>query len=128
MSVQKQMCFPGAQPLPMSQSVICQPTVSPVSQSSEGSWASGRYECCLDCPMCCVGICCPVILSCYVARKYGEHCCLAVVPGGMTALRTHMRVSYGIPGTVLRDALSMCLCGWCEICRMARELHTRSPS
>ncbi|KAG8142933.1 hypothetical protein E2320_000240 [Naja naja] len=31
-------------------------------------------------------------------------------------------------GTVLGDALSMCLCGWCEICRMAREVHTRSRS
>ncbi|KAH0631065.1 hypothetical protein JD844_005152 [Phrynosoma platyrhinos] len=102
--------------------VVCQPVsvVSPVTLSSEGSWSTGRYDCCSDCPM--------SILSCYISHKYGEHCCLGLVPGGMTALRTEMRHSYGIPGTVCRDALSMCLCGWCELCRMAREVHTRSLS
>uniref|UniRef100_A0A8D2JAS3 Cornifelin n=1 Tax=Varanus komodoensis TaxID=61221 RepID=A0A8D2JAS3_VARKO len=76
----------------------------------------------------CVGLCCPSILSCYISHKYEEHCFLGMVPGGMTALRTHMRLSYGIPGTVCSDALSMCLCGWCELCRMAREVHIRSRS
>ncbi|XP_033013403.1 cornifelin-like [Lacerta agilis] len=83
----------------MSQPVTCQPvaTVSPLTLSSEGSWSSGRYDCCSDCPMCCVGLLCPAILACYVSRKHGENCCLGLVPGGMTALRTHMRLSYGIP-------------------------------
>uniref|UniRef100_A0A670JR21 Uncharacterized protein n=1 Tax=Podarcis muralis TaxID=64176 RepID=A0A670JR21_PODMU len=49
---------------------------------------------------CCVGLLCPAILACYVSRKYGENCCLGLVPGGLTALRTHMRLSYGIPVTI----------------------------
>nr|XP_056702775.1 cornifelin homolog A-like [Euleptes europaea] len=112
----------------MTEPVTSQPVadVSPVTRSSEGSWSTGRYDFCADCPMCCVGYLCPPILACYVSHKYGENCCLGMVPGGMTALRTHMRLSYGIPGTVCQDALSMCCCGWCELCRMAREVHTRS--
>ncbi|XP_053124643.1 uncharacterized protein LOC128333308 [Hemicordylus capensis] len=105
-----------------------QATISPATQSSEGSWSSGRCDFCSDCPMCCVGFCCPMVLGCYVSHKYGEHWCLGLVPGGMTALRTHMRLAYGIPGTVIRDALSMFLCGWCELCRMGREVSTRSRS
>uniref|UniRef100_A0ACB8FQU1 Uncharacterized protein n=1 Tax=Sphaerodactylus townsendi TaxID=933632 RepID=A0ACB8FQU1_9SAUR len=114
----------------MTDLVTCQPaaTIDPVTMSSEGSWSTARYDFFADCPMCCVGLICPTILSCYVSHKYGENCWLGMVPGGMTALRTHMRLSYGIPGTVCQDALSMCCCGWCELCRMAREVHTRSRS
>lgn len=42
------------------------------------------------------GCLCPIGLSCYTANKYGENCCLGCVPGGMTAMRTHMRLTYGI--------------------------------
>lgn len=37
-----------------------------------------------------------MILSCYTANMYGENCCLGCLPGGMTAMRTHMRLTYGI--------------------------------
>lgn len=43
-----------------------------------------------------IGCVCPMILSCYTANKYGENCCLGCLPGGMTAVRTHMRLTYGI--------------------------------
>lgn len=43
-----------------------------------------------------LGFFCPAILSCYTANKYGENCCLGCLPGGMTAIRTHMRLTYGI--------------------------------
>lgn len=43
-----------------------------------------------------IGCICPVALSCYTANKYGENCCLGCVPGGITAMRTHMRLTYGI--------------------------------
>lgn len=43
-----------------------------------------------------LGFFCPGILSCYTASKYGENCCLGCLPGGMTAVRTHMRLTYGI--------------------------------
>lgn len=43
-----------------------------------------------------LGCVCPIALSCYTANKYGENVCLACVPGGMAAMRTHMRLTYGI--------------------------------
>lgn len=49
--------------------------------------------------LCCagaLGFFCPFALSCYTASKYGENCCLGCLPGGMTAVRTHMRLTYGI--------------------------------
>ncbi|XP_054855594.1 cornifelin homolog A-like [Eublepharis macularius] len=114
----------------MTEPVTSQPvgTVSPVTMSSEGSWSTGRYDCFADLPMCTVGFLCPIILASCVTYKYGEHWCLGIVPGGMTALRTHMRLSYGIPGTLCQDALAMFCCGWCELCRMAREVYTRTRS
>lgn len=49
--------------------------------------------------ICCtgaIGCICPFALSCYTATKYGENCCLGCLPGGMAAIRTHMRLTYGI--------------------------------
>lgn len=53
----------------------------------------------LQCNFCCAGVIgclCPIALGCYTANKYGENCCLGCVPGGLTAMRTHMRLTYGI--------------------------------
>lgn len=87
-----------------------------------GEWSTGLCSCCTDffvcecwsncfklrfAPASCVtrspfvragaiGCFCPMILSCYTANKYGENCCLGCLPGGMTAIRTHMRLTYGI--------------------------------
>lgn len=87
-----------------------------------GEWSTGLCSCCTDffvcecwsncfklrfAPASCVtrshfvragaiGCFCPMILSCYTANKYGENCCLGCLPGGMTAVRTHMRLTYGI--------------------------------
>ncbi|KAI4897444.1 hypothetical protein NFI96_022314 [Prochilodus magdalenae] len=73
-----------------------------------------------------LGFLCPIALGCYTANKYGENACLACVPGGMAAMRTHMRLTYGIQGTVCNDALMTCCCGIFETCRMAREIRVRN--
>uniref|UniRef100_A0A674MBA9 Cornifelin homolog n=1 Tax=Takifugu rubripes TaxID=31033 RepID=A0A674MBA9_TAKRU len=117
-----------------------------------GEWSTGLCSCCTDffvcecwsncfklrfAPASCVtrshfvragaiGCFCPMILSCYTANKYGENCCLGCLPGGMTAIRTHMRLTYGIQGTIINDALMTFFCGICETCRMAREVRIRN--
>ncbi|KAM4796433.1 cornifelin homolog [Rhinophrynus dorsalis] len=93
-----------------------------------GDWNSRLFDCCEDCGICLFGFFFPTCLSCYVAHKYGENCLLPCVPGGLAALRTHIRLSYGISGSVCNDALLMCFCGCCENCRMAREVRYHSPS
>uniref|UniRef100_UPI003AABF8D9 cornifelin-like n=1 Tax=Centroberyx gerrardi TaxID=166262 RepID=UPI003AABF8D9 len=91
-----------------------------------GEWSTGLNSCCSDISVCALGAFCPMVLSCYTADKYGENCCLGCVPGGMTAIRTHMRLTYGIQGTVCNDALMTCCCGFLEVCRMAREIRIRN--
>ncbi|XP_070980161.1 cornifelin-like [Oncorhynchus clarkii lewisi] len=91
-----------------------------------GEWSTGLCSCCSDILVCAVGFICPLALSCYTANKYGENACLACVPGGMTAMRTHMRLTYGIQGTICNDALMTCCCGFFEMCRMAREIRIRN--
>uniref|UniRef100_A0A3B3IGP5 PLAC8 like 1 n=1 Tax=Oryzias latipes TaxID=8090 RepID=A0A3B3IGP5_ORYLA len=61
-----------------------------------GEWSTGLCSCFNDCLICALGFFCPAGLSCYTAHKYGENFCLGCVPGGMTAMRTHMRLTYGI--------------------------------
>ncbi|KAG9492870.1 hypothetical protein GDO78_001038 [Eleutherodactylus coqui] len=94
----------------------------PGVMSPTGEWSSNLCDCCDDCGLCLFGLCLPSCFGCYVAKKYGENCLLPCVPGGLTAMRTHMRLTYGIRGTVCNDALMMLCCGWCEMCRMAREM------
>ncbi|TDH11517.1 hypothetical protein EPR50_G00061690 [Perca flavescens] len=91
-----------------------------------GEWSTGLCSCCSDLFVCALGCCCPLALSCYTANKYGENCCLGCVPGGSTAIRTHMRLTYGIQGTITNDALMTFFCGLCEMCRMAREIRIRN--
>ncbi|MBN3280743.1 CNFN protein, partial [Polyodon spathula] len=68
-----------------------------------GEWSTGLCSCFNDCLVCICGLCCPMALGCYTANIYGENCCLGCVPGGMTALRTHMRMTYGIQVCSLSD-------------------------
>ncbi|CAB1333556.1 unnamed protein product [Coregonus sp. 'balchen'] len=91
-----------------------------------GEWSTGLCSCCSDILVCALGFICPPALSCYTANKYGENPCLGCVPGGMTAMRTHMRLTYGIQGTICNDALMTCCCGFFEMCRMAREIRIRN--
>ncbi|KAK3572125.1 hypothetical protein QTP86_022203, partial [Hemibagrus guttatus] len=91
-----------------------------------GEWSTGLCSCCNDLLICALGCICPIAVGCYTANKYGENACLACVPGGMAAMRTHMRLTYGIQGTICNDALMTCCCGIFETCRMAREIRIRN--
>ncbi|KAI2655065.1 Protein OSCP1 [Labeo rohita] len=96
----------------MSNPVITQPGAGSYGTNVQtGEWSTGALGCI-----------CPIALSCYAANKYGENVCLACVPGGMAAMRTHMRLTYGIQGTICNDALMTCCCGIFETCRMTREI------
>ncbi|KAM9309605.1 LOW QUALITY PROTEIN: cornifelin-like [Pholidichthys leucotaenia] len=90
-----------------------------------GDWST-VCSCCNDCLIGLVGCICPMGLACYTANKYGENCLLGCLPGGLAALRTHMRLTYGIQGTICNDALMTFCCGPLELCRMAREMRIRN--
>lgn len=111
----------------MSNPVITQPGAGSYGTNVQtGEWSTGLCSCCSDLLVCALGFFCPIALGCYTANKYGENVCLACVPGGMAAMRTHMRLTYGIQGTICNDALMTCCCGMFETCRMAREIRIRN--
>ncbi|XP_010765387.1 cornifelin-like [Notothenia coriiceps] len=111
----------------MSSPVVTQPAAGSYGTNVQtGEWSTGLCSCFSDLLVCAIGCCCPIALSCYTAHKYGENCCLGCLPGGSTAMRTHMRLTYGIQGTIINDALMTCCCGTFEVCRMAREIRIRN--
>uniref|UniRef100_M3XI71 Cornifelin n=2 Tax=Latimeria chalumnae TaxID=7897 RepID=M3XI71_LATCH len=106
----------------MAQSVVTQQP----GRVTVGKWSTDLCDCCHDMPVCLIGTFCPMFLGCYAAHKYGEIPLLACVPGSMTALRTHVRLTYGIEGSLCNDALMVFCCGLCEICRVTREIRIRT--
>uniref|UniRef100_UPI00398F38CB PLAC8-like protein 1 n=1 Tax=Pristiophorus japonicus TaxID=55135 RepID=UPI00398F38CB len=105
-----------------STTVIIQQPMSQLNAGT-GNWSTGLCNIFEDMSVCCCGFLCPMFMGCYLASSYGESCCVGMLPGGMTALRTHMRLSYGIQGTICGDAMMTCCCGTFETCRMAREMR-----
>ncbi|KAF5901443.1 granulocyte colony-stimulating factor receptor, partial [Clarias magur] len=123
----KALCIKRQQFINMSNPVITQPGAASYGTNVQtGEWSTGLCSCCSDLLVCGLGCICPIALSCYTANKYGENPCLACVPGGMAAMRTHMRLTYGIQGTICNDALMTCCCGIFETCRMTREIRIRN--
>ncbi|KAM9852752.1 cornifelin homolog [Aulostomus maculatus] len=108
--------------------ISSQPQVS-VTQYTVSSglsdWSSNVLDCCEDCGICLCGTFVPCILECKVAQDSGECCCLPLLPGAMTALRTSMRSRYHISGSVFDDWVVMACLSPCGICQMAREQKMR---
>ncbi|XP_031139684.1 protein PLANT CADMIUM RESISTANCE 6-like isoform X1 [Sander lucioperca] len=107
-------------------------------------WSSGLFDCGENASTCCYGFWCCPCLACTVSEKFGENRCLplcdmvgpaitalifgipvgAVPPAGLS-LRAAMRTRYAIEGTLCRDIVISCFCGWCNWCQMHRELRNR---
>uniref|UniRef100_A0A8C9YGG5 Cornifelin n=1 Tax=Sander lucioperca TaxID=283035 RepID=A0A8C9YGG5_SANLU len=103
-------------------------------------WSSGLFDCGENASTCCYGFWCCPCLACTVSEKFGENRCLplcdmvgpaitalifgipvgAVPPAGLS-LRAAMRTRYAIEGTLCRDIVISCFCGWCNWCQMHRE-------
>ncbi|KAK2163899.1 hypothetical protein LSH36_72g01003 [Paralvinella palmiformis] len=68
----------------------------------------------------CFCLCC---LSCSVASRLGENCCVPLcLQGGTMALRTKLRTQHGIQGSICKDWCATTFCGALAICQMDREL------
>uniref|UniRef100_A0A7N4V7C2 Cornifelin n=2 Tax=Sarcophilus harrisii TaxID=9305 RepID=A0A7N4V7C2_SARHA len=74
-----------------------------------------------DTNLCVNGALFPCLLACYVAHTQGECCCLPYLPGALVAMRTSLRTSQGIQGSIAEDWLVMCCCPVCGLCQMARQ-------
>ncbi|XP_072463977.1 uncharacterized protein [Notamacropus eugenii] len=63
----------------------------------------------------------PCLLACFVANTQGECCCLPYLPGALVAMRTSLRATQGIQGSIAEDWLVMCCCPICGLCQMAHQ-------
>ncbi|XP_035863198.1 cornifelin-like [Sander lucioperca] len=109
-------------------------------------WSSGLCDCFENSSTCCYGFWCCPCLACTVSERFGENRCLplcdicspailaalgiplcAAPPAGLS-LRAAMRNRYGIKGSLCKDILASCFCGWCNWCQMHRELRHREKT
>ncbi|XP_074163100.1 cornifelin homolog [Sminthopsis crassicaudata] len=117
----------GRQPLSVasqsSDSVLC--SMSHAHLQPVNKWNRALFD--SDDPNLCVnGALFPCLLACYVAHTQGECCCLPYLPGALVAMRTSLRTSLGIQGSIAEDWLVMCCCPVCGLCQMARQQNNYS--
>uniref|UniRef100_A0A8C9YHL2 Cornifelin n=1 Tax=Sander lucioperca TaxID=283035 RepID=A0A8C9YHL2_SANLU len=110
------------------------------------NWSSDLFDCGENASSCCYGFWCCPCLACTVSERFGENRCLplcdicspamlaalgipmcAAPPAGLS-LRAAMRNRYGIKGSLCKDILVSCFCGWCNWCQMHRELRHREKT
>ncbi|XP_039667727.1 protein PLANT CADMIUM RESISTANCE 9-like [Perca fluviatilis] len=106
-------------------------------------WNSGLFDCFENANTFCYGFWCCPCLACTVSGKFGENSCLplcdmagpaimaifgipmCMAPPAGLSLRAAMRNRYAIKGSLCRDIVVSCFCGWCNWCQMDRELKNR---
>ncbi|KAK2182765.1 hypothetical protein NP493_337g02058 [Ridgeia piscesae] len=109
--------------------MAAQPTVIITQQPLAGSvvpmelreWNTGILGCCTDISVCIQGYFCLHSLMCSVSSRLGENCCAAHV--ALPAVRTKLRLTHGIRGSVCDDWCCSQCCMMCVVCQMERELR-----
>ncbi|XP_034558659.1 placenta-specific gene 8 protein-like [Notolabrus celidotus] len=106
-------------------------------------WDSGLMDCFEEPSTCCYGFWCGPCLACTVSGRFGENTFLPLfdfcgvttfcgipmcVPPAGLSMRAAMRNRYGIKGSLCKDIVAACCCGWCSWCQMHRELKHRKKT
>ncbi|XP_030648860.1 cornifelin homolog B-like [Chanos chanos] len=104
------------------------------------AWSSGLFDCCQDMPSCCYACWCGPCFACATTKEFGESTCLPLVDYSLFALvvptvppvtlsmRTAVRYTYGIGGSLFEDILVSCCCYSCSWCQMHREIKERGKN
>ncbi|KAI0230662.1 hypothetical protein LSAT2_019020 [Lamellibrachia satsuma] len=106
---------------PASIIITQQPLPGGVAPQQLREWNTGVLGCFSDMGVCIQGYFCLNSLMCSVSSRMGESCCAAHV--ALAALRTKLRVTHGIQGSVCNDWFCTQMCTMCVICQMERELR-----
>ncbi|XP_005111066.1 cornifelin homolog [Aplysia californica] len=87
-------------------------------------WSTGVCACCDHVGICLCGAFCQCCLASEVSQDMGESSCVpCCVPGWLISLRLKMRIQENIPGSLLDDCCTVCCCGVCVLCQLAREIR-----
>ncbi|XP_064629474.1 cornifelin-like [Lineus longissimus] len=85
-------------------------------------FATPLMGCCVGgAKTCCYGFFCLPCMLCGIAKRQQENICTPCCPGGVVAMRTKMRVQYGIEGSIMGDCCVAQCCLCCATCQMSRE-------
>ncbi|XP_048473243.1 placenta-specific gene 8 protein [Rhincodon typus] len=87
--------------------------------TSKRDWSTGLWSCCDDMGICCCGIFCLPCLGCQIAGNMGE-CCLC---GTTMAMRTLVRATHNISGSLCKDFCTTAFCLPCSLCQIKREIN-----
>jgi len=99
-------------------------TKTTFTQANTRPWTTPLTGCFEDVKGCICGLLCMPCTMCSISKRVGEFMCVPFcVPGGIIALRTKIRVMFGIEGSICNDCISMTCCGPCAVCQMDRELN-----
>ncbi|XP_033115810.1 cornifelin homolog [Anneissia japonica] len=90
----------------------------------EGQWKTSLIGCCEDMESFLLSVFCPFCVSCDIANQIGENPCIAIVPGGLLALRTRIRTKKNIKGSLCEDCMVQCCFCQLSIGQMYREVNT----
>lgn len=74
---------------------------------------------------CCSFMCTPCYM-CMITKRMNEHCCSCWC-GGPVALRTKIRVTRKIKGTIPGDLCACVFCPCCTLVQMGREAKDTEP-
>lgn len=94
-----------------------------ILQNGDKEWSTGVCGCCSDIKACCLGMFCMPCTLCNISQAIGDPMCSAFVPGGIPAIRTKVRLSYGLEGNICKDGLISYCCGPLAVCQIQRELQ-----
>lgn len=105
--------------------IVQQPAQHVHTKPPPRDWYEGLFGCFSDLASCLCTTFFPVCYACILSTKAGENCCLpCCLPNGtwLIALRTKHRTSHNIQGSIMGDCCTVCWCGQCAMCQLAREI------
>ncbi|XP_071963278.1 cornifelin homolog [Antedon mediterranea] len=94
-------------------------------EDSEREWKTSLIGCGDDFESFLLSVFCPLCVSCDIASRIGENNCIAIVPGGLLALRTRIRTKKNIKGTMCGDCMIQCCLCQLSVAQMYREVKPK---
>ncbi|XP_064595332.1 uncharacterized protein LOC135461954 [Liolophura sinensis] len=79
----------------VNQTQVIMTSQAPVVEASR-DWSTGTCGCFDDCSGCIAAMFCPLFYQCHLSSRSAESCFTPIIPGGMIALRTKLRVKNNI--------------------------------
>nr|CAB3231991.1 cornifelin homolog B-like [Phallusia mammillata] len=127
--------YPDMQQQAPQQTVVIQQPTSTVTTvvtqqpTAMVGWSTGLCDCFQDVKSCLCSFICGNFYYATLATRMGENCCVGCsgygagcVPGGHMAMRSRLRGTHGIQGTICDDCIMASFCLPCAMCQLSREM------